>query len=103
MLPSSLRTIGPEAFYNCAGLRGTITIPEGTTHIGELAFCGCSEVSEVVLPRTVRTIGKAAFNNCTKLASVAFDSADPPDVGEQAFEGCPCENDVLDRLRKCSS
>ncbi|TQS77873.1 MAG: hypothetical protein A3204_01965 [Candidatus Methanarcanum hacksteinii] len=47
-------------FKNCESLE-SITIPEGTTTIGEAAFIGCSSLKIITIPDTVSTIGNSAF------------------------------------------
>ena len=42
--PSSLKRIGDEAFY-ISGLRGTVTLPAGLTHMGNFVFCFCTGIS----------------------------------------------------------
>lgn len=97
-LPSTLKYIGAEAFYNCTSLE-TITIPDSVisigekafavsknlksvnfnaatsklTEIGEGAFQGCEGLTSIDIPYTVEKIGAAAFQNCYNLATVNFD------------------------------
>ena len=47
VIPSSVTSIGDEAFKNCTLLK-SITIPEGITSIGDDAFRGCSNLTSVV-------------------------------------------------------
>ena len=44
------------------------------TQIGNNAFDGCSEITNVVIPNTVISIGTSAFRMCTKLKSVKISS-----------------------------
>lgn len=97
-LPSTLKYIGAEAFYNCTDLE-TITIPDSVisigekafavsknlksvifnaatsklTEIGEGAFQGCEGLTSMDIPYTVEKIGAAAFQNCYNLSTVNFD------------------------------
>ena len=61
ILPSSLTSIGAQAFYDTAlssvDLSGT-----SLTSIGQKAFDGCSSLASVILPSSLTSIGSAAFN-----------------------------------------
>ncbi len=59
-LPADVKTIGEEAFYNCADLV-SITIPEGVEKIGKEAFLGCDSLVSVTVPGTVYEIGERAL------------------------------------------
>ena len=59
-LPSSLRVIGDNAFYN-AEFTGTLTLPSFLTEIGDYAFYGHTFTGSLTIPGGVETIGTAAF------------------------------------------
>lgn len=65
----------------------SITLPEGLTIIGSMAFNGCKNLTTVVLPDGLTTIGDSAFLQCRSLTNINF-----PDsirsVGEYAFQSC---------------
>ena len=86
-LPSTLKSIGTYAFYNCNLLR-SLVIPEGVESIGSYAFAYCYGLTDVTLPSTLQSIGEQAFASkylknlisnmqhpCT-IASNAFDQVD---------------------------
>ncbi|MDE6294083.1 MAG: leucine-rich repeat domain-containing protein, partial [Clostridiales bacterium] len=84
-LPSSLRTIGNDAF-SYTGIE-SIVIPEGITELTEGIFDGCKKLNSVTLPSTLTTIGASAFLDCTALASISI-PASVTTVGSSAFSGC---------------
>ena len=69
----------------------SITLPEGLTHIGDLAFCNCStlvaEHRNVVIPSTVTSIGKMAFRACSSINSVSLPEG-LDSIGDEAFRSC---------------
>ena len=84
-LPTNLRSVTVTggnilrgAFSDCGSLT-SITIPDGTTCIGEEAFFGCSGLSSITIPDSVEYIGENAFTGCDGLTSITI-----PFVGEKA-------------------
>lgn len=108
ILPASLRSIGKEAFYECAALE-TVEMAGGVM-IGEYAFTNCGNLTRVVLPDTLKKICMGAFAGCYRLTSVelpdgveyienaAFGKCrlmhvvapkTVRNIGNEAFSGCP--------------
>ena len=68
------------------GAGGTVTVPDGVTHIDEWAFEG-SGITSIILPDGVQTIGTLAFGNCRNLKTVTMpDSVEI--IGDSAFKEC---------------
>jgi len=64
-----------------------LILPEGLTHVGELAFYDCYRLTIVDLPDTVESIGVFAFASCEKLK--LLDLGDVlKSIGKSAFHGC---------------
>lgn len=106
VLGANIRTVGKEAFYNCANLQSAklndsltelgngvfqncnalseVNIPDGITSIGESTFAYCYSLENIVIGRNVTTIGKSAFSNCTALKEIVLpDSVET--LGEYSF------------------
>jgi hypothetical protein len=70
-----------------------ITIPDGTTRIGDEAFSGCSILKSIHIPQGVRGIGEKAFYRCSGLESLIL-----PDslfyINAQAFYHCTGLTDI---------
>ena len=82
VIPSTVRHIGPYAFYGCEF--ETIDIPEGIRTIGNDAFHSCSRLNTLHLPSTLRTIGESAFYYCTALADLQLNEG-LESIGVNAF------------------
>ena len=59
VVPDGVKTIGGGAFSD--SIIETITLPEGVTSIGEIAFWGCLELKTMNIPSTVSKIADSAF------------------------------------------
>ena len=86
LIPSTISTIGSNAFYGCSGLTG-VTIPSTITSIGSDAFSECSGLTSITIPSSVSTIGNSVFNGCSALASVTIPNS-VTSIGNNAFYGC---------------
>ena len=71
ILPEYVTGIGNGAFSGCRELT-EIAFPERLTEIGELAFSDCTGLVELVIPETVRKIGAGALSGCTSLKSLTL-------------------------------
>ena len=63
--------------YQCTleeytGSDSSLSIPEGITSIGQLAFDGCEELRSVILLKGINGINSYAFNECAALTTVEF-------------------------------
>ncbi len=79
---------------------GSVTIPETVTYdgvtynvtsIGDLAFEGCTGITEVTIPESVTSIGGWAFYYCTALETVEYKATACTSAGSSTypvFTGC---------------
>ena len=85
-LPEGLTSVGDMAFYDCYNLVA-ITIPSTVTEIGQLAFCQCRNVKILTFSGGVKSIGRSAFEQCESLQDLRL-----PDgltaLGHHAFYRC---------------
>ena len=84
-LPDGLTTIGDLAFSYCVSLQ-TIHIPAGVTRIGNEAFSGCTALTTINIPDGVTSIEQEAFYMCTYLRAIDI-PASVTSIGGSAF-GC---------------
>ena len=85
-LPSSLVSIGDDAFLSCTNIRH-IRFSEGLQSIGKAAFMHDVSLEELLLPRTLVSVGKDAFYRCTKLSRVSL-PASLREIGVMMFDDC---------------
>ena len=66
VIPDSVTSIGPSAFFRCRSLT-SVTIGDNVTSIGSSAFSGCRSLGSIEIPDSVMSIGDDAFLGCTGL------------------------------------
>ena len=70
-LPSTLETIGTQAFYYCQSLQ-SITIPDKVKSLGNYTFGYCYRLNSVVLSANLEEIKADAFMGCKALKNITF-------------------------------
>lgn len=91
--------IGTGAFSN-KGYITKVTLPDNCKSIGESAFIGCHQLSEINLG-DVETIGALAFSGCGNLSSVDLSSC--TSIGAEAFSNCSNLQDTVTIPGSCTS
>ena len=87
VLPSTVKSIGEEAFAACVSLTD-LELPAGLKTIGGWAFSGCSALKLICSDRMqLESIGAYAFENCTSLTGINLGSR-LKNVERYAFMGC---------------
>ena len=81
LIPPGLWTISERAFYGCANLSGTITLPSTMSSVDRSAFAYCAKINQVYAPCPV---GPLAFQDCTGITKIVVLSR----VDEGAFIRC---------------
>ena len=85
-IKDSVTSIGNWAFYGCLNLTN-VTIPSSVTTIGDGAFQYCRALTSVTIPNSVTTIGELAFGSCQALTSVTIPDSVTA-IGNYAFSYC---------------
>lgn len=87
-IDNGVTTIGDLAFCDCI-LITSITIPYGVTSIGYFSFAGCTGLTTAIIPDSVTSIGQWAFSLCKNLRNVIIPDS-VTSIGEYAF--CDCKS-----------
>ncbi|MBO4569156.1 MAG: leucine-rich repeat protein, partial [Candidatus Methanomethylophilaceae archaeon] len=82
---STVASVGQKAFPYCYGLE-TLVIPGSLLSMGPYAFYGCSNLKGLIVEEGVESIPRSAFSECRALESVSF-PASLRSVGANAFYG----------------
>lgn len=77
-------------FYPYGDFITSVTVSEGVTSIGTLAFAFCFGAERVYLPKTLVSIGKQAFLGCTSLQAIVVPDQ-VTEIGDYAL-GYSCNN-----------
>ena len=96
-IPSSVTTIGANAFSGCVNLKNVTFVASGNVqadsseenkslHIDDSAFKGCASLETITLLDSVSEIGVCAFENCSSLREINLNKS--AKIGEYAFNGC---------------
>ncbi len=85
-LGEGLTSVGKLAFYNCASLKA-ISIPDTVKEIDDKAFYGCKKLRLVELSDSLTSIGRSAFYACEELESVSLPLS-LEKIGDKAFYLC---------------
>lgn len=87
--PSTLISIGWDAFYGCTGLTGLLLIPNSVTSIQGYAFAGCSGLyGPLHIPDSLTLLGNNAFNGCSGFTGDLIIGNLISLIDDKAFYGC---------------
>lgn len=86
-LPATVTQLGDGAFNGCKQLTNMV-ISEGVTELGNALFAYCSVLTSVTLPTTLQRVGKESFYGCPSLESIVL-PASLKTIGSGAFNECP--------------
>ena len=86
-LPEGLTNIGTMAFVNCSTIVADVVLPSSVVTIEELAFGYCHAIPSIDIPEGVQSIGTKAFVGCSALDTIAI-PAGISTIKESTFEWC---------------
>lgn len=83
VVPSTIKTIGANAFY-CNWTLKSVIISNGIEAINEKAFYS-SQIKSVLIPNSINKIGHFAFSNCKYLESIKIFNPTPITLTSEVF------------------
>ncbi|MDR1322683.1 MAG: leucine-rich repeat domain-containing protein, partial [Gracilibacteraceae bacterium] len=86
-IPDGVAIIGNCAFFGCSDLTN-VMIPDGAASIDELAFNGCYSLTDVIIPSGVTNIGGGAFQTCYGLVRATIPASATSIGNGGPFPGC---------------
>ena len=87
VIPESVVSIGPNAFWNCKELT-TVTVSKNLQTIASFAFTNCTKLKTIDLSKTqVAILWEGCFSNCTDLTEIHF-PANLDRIDARAFYNC---------------
>lgn len=92
VFPNSLKKIDTWGFKSQKKLCENIVFPEGLVTIGNSAFADCSQIPSIELPSTLQMVGEGAFQGCYNLSNIVSTAVEPPSVIQGAFNGVAKDN-----------
>ncbi len=94
IIPNGTTRIGDSAFCGCESLT-SIKIPNSVTSIGICSFYGCSCLTSINIPNSVTCIEKGAFVGCGSLVNIIIPNS-VTTIESGAFGGC---NNILSQIK----
>lgn len=94
IIPSSVKSIGSEAFENYNGIY-SVTIPDRVETIEYRAFDGLSDLHTLVLGKNLKTIGTEAFSGCRQLKIIQSLANEPAEMDESVFAYNSSQPDIV--------
>ena len=89
-IPYGVTSIEPSTFSSCSFT--DITIPSSVKTIYANAFWQCQSLTDITIPSSVTLIAVKAFADCIKLTSITIKATTPPRLFSNAFDNtnnCP--------------
>lgn len=73
IIDSDVKSIGANAFSECAMLQSIMFTGSSIESIGNRAFWGCNSIKEIEIPGRIQHIGTNAFGKCQSLADIYYE------------------------------
>ena len=94
VIEEGVTSIGNMAFYGCSKLTQPVEIPDSVTSIGEQAFRDCTALTGVKIGSGVSAIPGGCFWDCHALADVQL-PAGISVIGDGAFSNCTSLGNII--------
>jgi hypothetical protein len=85
-IPEGTTEIGDYSFFSCTNLT-TANIPNSVTNIGDNAFDSCDALTNLIIPASVTSIGNRTFFDCSALTNLTI-AEGVANIGDSAFSSC---------------
>lgn len=84
-IPSSVTSIGENAFEECTNIWKIVILGDSITSIGKGAFKDCHSLQEIILPPHITSIEDETFSSCYSLMSITIPKG-VTSIGSDVFQ-----------------
>ena len=95
VIPSSVKSIGLIAFFECNDLKSVIFEDNSKLEIIGVGAFYNNSITSIEIPSSVTSIGNGAFEDCSLLKTLTMPQTPPETIGDDAFLNTPSIKNIF--------